>query len=372
MLLLVIQALGIRISWGKGSRGKSIEWIGVAFLLQANCRAVTVTLTQRFVKDICEELLSISKLHMLGLKRLRSLTGKLSWAAGVLPRTRWAVRILYGTVAAAEADRVSGAERRRAALRADSRPKECLVATKRCALPLAWLSSLWSTLGKHVSRTFSSAAVASLHLVIDASPWGLGGFLLHRDAQRAVAFFACPLTPDDVRCLGIVIGDSSCQGVAESLTLLVAIRSWGEMIRAGILELDVRSDSTTALALGAKLASGSPVLNFIGAELALELERLDAAELDLTHLPGAWNTVADHLSRRFAPGADQNTVFPDALKHAKQRTVPLRTETWYRLPPPAIRPELWNASNAAGEDLWTSLASGSELCYRHAITSHDD
>eukprot|EP00974_Lingulodinium_polyedra_P109009 10549941-Lingulodinium_polyedra.AAC.1 len=41
---------------------------------------------------------------MVGLKRLKRLTGRLSWAAGIVPRMRWAVAILYATAAAAERD----------------------------------------------------------------------------------------------------------------------------------------------------------------------------------------------------------------------------------------------------------------------------
>lgn len=69
---------------------------------------------------------------MIGLRELRSTTGRLSWMAGILPRTRWAVTIMYAVVAAAEKDAQSGAEAERAAKRAkDQRLKENLVAVMR-------------------------------------------------------------------------------------------------------------------------------------------------------------------------------------------------------------------------------------------------
>ena len=72
------------------------------------------------------------------------------------------------------------------------------------------------------------------------------------------------------------------------LPLPVTPRIWW----TGRASLLVRSDSVVALALGSKLASGTPALNFIAAELALELEAVGANDMTLAHLQGAWNTLA--------------------------------------------------------------------------------
>ena len=53
----------------------------------------------------------------------------------------------------------------------------------------------------------------------------------------------------------------------------MAIRTWADKLSDYGLVLRVQSDSTTALALSQRLAHSSPSLNFLGAELALTLEK---------------------------------------------------------------------------------------------------
>eukprot|EP00969_Alexandrium_andersonii_P101031 4457083-Alexandrium_andersonii.AAC.1 len=81
-------------------------------------------------QEISEEADELVQLSMLGLRRLKRFTGRLSWAAGIVPGLRWAVAILYATVAAAERDVKSGAEEMRRRQRPDDRRKEHLVAAK--------------------------------------------------------------------------------------------------------------------------------------------------------------------------------------------------------------------------------------------------
>ena len=89
--------------------------------------------------------------------------------------------------------------------------------------------------------------------------------------------------------------------------------------------------------------------------LSIELERLDASHLLLSHLPGAWNKLADFLSRRAAPGAKSDDVWPLSLEGVKRRTLAARSAPFWRLPTPAARPDLWAvASDSSYTELWTS------------------
>eukprot|EP00972_Heterocapsa_arctica_P000548 80864-Heterocapsa_arctica.AAC.1 len=92
---MVVAALGLAINWRKGRRGSDIEWIGVLLSIHLANGTITATLTAKFVRELTEEIDTFLSVGMIGIKRLRTFTGKMSWAAGVLPRTRWAVRILY-------------------------------------------------------------------------------------------------------------------------------------------------------------------------------------------------------------------------------------------------------------------------------------
>ena len=49
-----------------------------------------------------------------------------------------------------------------------------------------------------------------------------------------------------------------------------------------------------ALGAAQHLASPSPAMNFLGAEIALMLEREDCAEMIVSHVPGKLNQCADY------------------------------------------------------------------------------
>eukprot|EP00971_Amphidinium_carterae_P043532 856579-Amphidinium_carterae.2 len=83
---------------------------------------------------------------MCGLRRLRSLAGKLSWAAGILRRSKWSVNIIFVLVASAVADLRRNAEERRKQQRQDQRDKRHLVVSKRVKLPLTWWEALLSSI----------------------------------------------------------------------------------------------------------------------------------------------------------------------------------------------------------------------------------
>ena len=57
------------------------------------CHLIEVTEATCF--EISTEGQGIMKLRVVGVRRLHRFTGKASWAAGVVPRTRWSVDILY-------------------------------------------------------------------------------------------------------------------------------------------------------------------------------------------------------------------------------------------------------------------------------------
>ena len=65
----------------------------------------------------------------------------------------------------------------------------------------------------------------TITLILDASPFGLGGVLLI-DGQIA-AWFADALTSHDERTHGHAIGEDTGQQTWESLVVLVAVKLWG-------------------------------------------------------------------------------------------------------------------------------------------------
>lgn len=68
---------------------------------------------------------------MRPLKELRTVTGKVSWLSGVVPRAKWILRILYAVLAAREREVHTGEEDNRRGRRADDRDKSYMFVVKR-------------------------------------------------------------------------------------------------------------------------------------------------------------------------------------------------------------------------------------------------
>ena len=124
MVTMLLLALGVRVSWKKCAKGKEIQWIGVVFELRLMSAELALTITERLMRDIREECDAMMSSAVVGLRHTERLAGKLSWAAGVAPRSRWAASCLYAAVAAATRDVTDGTEDRRRAKRQDSRRKD--------------------------------------------------------------------------------------------------------------------------------------------------------------------------------------------------------------------------------------------------------
>ena len=82
------------------------------------------------------------------------------------------------------------------------------------------------------------------------------------------------------------MGDAKGHQYWEALSVLVGLKLWGRLVAKTQAIVKVKSDSVTALQCTAKLASSSPLLNGIGAEIALVLELHNIEEVVTQHVPG--------------------------------------------------------------------------------------
>ena len=352
--LWLLLALGVQVAWHKAARGRQLTWIGAGLRLDHEARDTVIYVPAQMLREVVAALEELEKPGLVPLKAVVSLAGRLSWIAGLLPRLRWAVRVIYAVVAQTRRDELSGAERRRAQSRADTRVKRGLVASKRLALPARWLRFVLGPANGAplVRRAPWDLGAPTLGVIVDASPWGLGGVLFHVGTLRPLEWFASALTPEEGALLGVPAGDSRIQQVAEALALLVALHAWGRFFRAAQGRVLARSDSTVALALLGKLASPSPALNFLAAEFGLRLEWSDVRALELEHIPGALNEVADALSRLSGPDPP---AAPELLKGVKQRQVPPRDAQFFHFEPSGLTSTSgldW--ANSSPAELWAS------------------
>lgn len=169
--------------------------------------------------------------------------------------------------------------------------------------------------------------------------------------NKIIRALKSPVLLRDAEQLKFLLGESASQGTVEALAVLVAIRHWKNELATCSVTLHVQSDSLVALALTQRMASSTPALNFIGAELAIACEAAGIEGLKATHIPGAANTTADFLSR---PSKQRTMALPQELEGVPVQTPAPRGDGFYVLPTPGEAAALW-ASDLAAESAWATL-----------------
>ena len=339
-ILTTMAALGLKLSLAKGARAASVTWVGVNFKLVApDYDHLLLTLPEKFMAELRKQLEAWDKKGMIAASELRKAAGRVAWLAGILPRARWVTSTFYATLYDHEEDVAQGTEAIRREQRKDSRPKDHLIPVKRLEKARVWLKAAQ---GKPIRKfNLYKGGKADLTLLTDASPQGLGAILLVNG--RVTKAMASPVGELDAKLLGFELGQSSSQGIVETLAILAALRHWGRLLTAVNLAISVQSDSITALAMTQKFSNSGSALNFLGAELAVACEALGLAELKPVHLPGTANKEADFLSR---PDTWSSTTLPAALEGITIETPVERTVEWYSLHPPGPDSAEWQDDTA--------------------------
>ena len=332
MVLHTLLAFGMMISLGKGERGTRLTWIGASIELTSN--EVKFGVPVKMCDEVLEKITAWPGKGMMSLKELRSVTGKLSWMAGIVHRLRWAVSVMYAVITDVQQDLRDNTEEGRAKRRkGDQREKPQLVHVKRLGSVLPWLIEMVRR-----CRERSTIRVEPLEepevnygIVTDASPFGVGAVLLQRkknsDQLMIVEAAEGLISHDEARLLQQDFGEASSQAVMETFAVLKAVKKWQTKLRGQALL--IRSDSTVALSMLRRFSSPTVALNYLGAELSLLLESLEIPALRLQHLPGKFNQEADWLSRQIERGDIPSSL--QGVKIAKLKTWEVSD---FSLPPP--------------------------------------
>ena len=313
ILLLLWAALGLGLSWKKGTRGRVVPWIGASFALDERPHlgggaslfpGVAITLQEnKFsemrvgVDDLC------AAQGLVPTKQVLRLAGQLAWAGGIFPWVRGFNACLWAAItdhlAQGSAPKVS----------AKKRPTH-LMFVKRIGQAVAWTRLLLAGLIRDrdgtpmVMERWLSVAQRQSHLQVclrtDASPFGLGAILFK--CGTPVLWLAQEWTVDDLDFLQARIGDPAWQAEWELLAILIAVDTWLPHLRGQSTFL-LQADATAALHSAARLAGRgrTPAMNAIAVEIAI---RMESAQVSLApeHLRGALNFECDALSR-LAQGA---------------------------------------------------------------------
>ena len=88
-------------------------------------------------------------------------------------------------------------------------------------------------------------------MILDASPFGLGGVLVQGD--RIVSWFPSALTVHDEKQFGRKTGSYSGQQVWEALCIRVALRAWSRHWISQQTSLTINSDIISSLVMASRL-----------------------------------------------------------------------------------------------------------------------
>ena len=314
MTMLVWCALGFNLSFKKGKRGRCVQWVSATYSIWDDFAGVTVSIKPEIEAEVMKMTSEIMSANVVPVKTLRSYAGKVSHIASVLATWRPFLQEIWGALKDSSTSKA---------------PNNCIW-VKQCRAALKWFDAFFRGIVGATTREYPLyihlGQGESVEINLDASPWGLGGYVEHN--RIITHYFISEVITIEASLLGQDIGEASSQQTFEALAALVALRAWSHLWKAQRCVIKVRSDSISALVVVLRLKTCGKGPGIVAREMALDvaesLYRPDVVE----HVPGIANKVCDMLSRKFQPGAKFS--MPSALKHANETVVAVRNKAYYR------------------------------------------
>ena len=128
----------------------------------------------------------------------------------------------------------------------------------------------------------------------DASTTGMGGLLICCITNKPVHWFTSQIQAEDLERFG---QGPEWMAEYELLAVLLAIVTWGTLLKGWTTQFWLQMDSAPALSAALKLSSSTATVNLVAAEIALRLEALSIPQIEGEHYRGTLNIEADALSR---------------------------------------------------------------------------
>ena len=314
-------ALGLQISWKKGSFGQEFRWIGVSVDLRF-WDSVVISLPRSFADSVLELIAGILGKTSVPIEAIQRLAGKAGWAAGIAP-------VLWSQVAplwAACAD----VARLQVARASEGVAKRAKVGVCRIRQALVWLHALFASKGSELVRRVpvsEQRGPIRVRFYVDASPWGGGAFLSFDGAP--VEYWHDAWTSEDAQKFNVEIGSSSGQAIWESLAMLISLRVWKQWWWDCASAMVAKSDSKAALGAFEKARSKSAHINVIAREFAFDVALATyEPQFVFEHVRGKNNEWADALSRLAMPGTV--ATIPGPLRGLPRAETPARTASFWR------------------------------------------
>ena len=300
-------ALGLRLSWAKGSFGHSVRWIGAVVTVVSPAR-LHVHLPGDFLDKVLDAVDDPGS--AVDVADVRRLAGRLGWAATVVSVLRPFASSLWAAIAGAERDQAGRPGQGRGR---EVRGVPVRVGRARLAHSYSWVRALCGAArdGLHTIIPLDDSEWHRGYTVIaDASPWGGGAFLSERGVP--VAWWATAWTEEDARECGVKVGDHRSQALVEALAILISVRCWASFWTSLPTVLAVKSDSMAAIGgIEKGGTTRSADINRVLQEIALSIAVSPTGlRLAFQHLPGERNQWADALSRIAQPGSGAQVPAP--------------------------------------------------------------
>merc|ERR1712051_436809 len=252
LTFLIWMAFGFTLAWQKGQRGQRVTWI--SGILHVTPPGIVASLKEDLLTLISLDLDSFLMANRIAKKKFRTFVGRCVHAASLLVVWRPFVAMLWGAL--------SGRQQHQGQLW-----------TRQVAVPLRWLRCFLDGQAGKLRRHFIYSTYADqddeVALILDASPWGLGGVLALKG--QMVSFFADTITEEDCATLHIEKGSHRGQQACEALAVLVALRLWAPVWANRRVFLAVRSDSVAAITLLIHCKAMGPRCSLISREAALDI-----------------------------------------------------------------------------------------------------
>ena len=270
IIVVVWSLAGFPLAFRKAQRGSSITWIGCA--IGAESDHIAASIAQEKVEELRDLTLEHLRGNIISLVALRSYIGLVNHFATLLFVWRPFLGELWAALYEGDKGHWYGA------------PKNC-VWSKQVHSAMRWILAFLSKWSGSIVVRFRRDAFwnkgRNIRIVGDASPWGLGAYLLIDGV--ILEYYAVEITTALAEFLGTQIGSHRGQQTWEALNLVVALRTWKVHWRAERVSLEIRADSIAALTLVASLRAKGWALSAIAREYIRHGPR--RRSLQARHLP---------------------------------------------------------------------------------------
>ena len=212
--------------------GRRVTWTSAT--LSCEHGTVKATIKQELVDTLKSDVDDCLAVNVVPDKKLRTLVGRAVHVASLIFTWTPFISMLWAPLCLTS-NREGG-------------PAKC-VWRKQLQAPLLWTRAFLGQQAGPISRIFDVwthyGALETIEIVVDASPWGLGGVLSH--SGRPQEYFGVALSDSDVEIRNIERGNAAAQQAVEALALLVAPRLWRRKWIGRRGNLLVKADSVTSL-----------------------------------------------------------------------------------------------------------------------------